>query len=42
MPPIPIDKSDATPNPYKFHKTNNYVKINKTMNTIDDQVAAAS
>ena len=30
------------PNPKKFHKPNNYVKINKTMNIVDDQVVATS
>ena len=38
MAPIPIDKSDVAPNPNKFQKFNNYVKINKQANTIVDQV----
>ena len=34
MAPIPVDKSDATPNPNKFQKFNNYVKINKQANVV--------
>ena len=40
--PVPIDKSDATPNPNKIQKFNNYVKINKQENVVVDQVVVAS
>ncbi|WP_044908731.1 hypothetical protein, partial [[Clostridium] innocuum] len=42
MAPIPVDKSDAAPNPNKFQKFNNYVKINKQANAVADQVVVAS
>lgn len=42
MAPILVDKSDAAPNPNKFQKFNNYVKINKQGNAVADQVALAS
>ena len=42
MDPIPVDKSDASPNPNKFEKFNNYIKINKQANAVVDQVAVAS
>ena len=42
MAPIPIDKSDASSNPNKVQKFNNYVKINKQVNAVVDQVVVAS
>ena len=33
MAPVPIDKSDAAPNPNKVKKFNNYVMINKQVNS---------
>jgi len=39
---VHVDKSDATPNPNKFQKPNNYVKINKEKIIVDDQVIVAS
>ena len=40
--PIPFDKTGKTPNTNKFHKPKNYVKINKTIYIVDDQVVYAS
>ena len=37
-----VDKSDVIPNPNNFQKTNNYFKINKAINTIDDHVIVVS
>lgn len=42
MAPISVDKCDVAPNPKKFKKSSNYVKINKTTNIVDDQVVTAS
>ena len=39
---VPFGKSDASPNPNKVDKFNNYVKINQWVNAIDDKVAIAS
>lgn len=38
---VPVDKSDVAPNPNKFQKPKNYVKINKQENVVADQVVAA-
>ena len=39
---VPVDKSDASPNPNKIKKFNNYVKINKQENAVSNQVVVAS
>lgn len=42
MDPVLVYKSDAAPNPKKFQKPNNYVKINKQENVVTDQVTVTS
>ena len=42
MAPILVDQSDATPNSNKFQSPNNYVKINKQVNIVVDQVVVNS
>ena len=38
---VSVDKSDVAPNPNKFQKFNNYVKINKQENAVANQVVVA-
>ena len=37
-----VDNSDVAPSKSKFHKPNNYVKINKTTNIVDEHAVGAS